>query len=98
MSASKLIVLSWKTAEITVPMEVRYPDFYGDTYSEICIQSSAVGANTGGKIVTGIPKDFTMRNIGVMITAIRIVETYDSRPNNQLMMIIIRIIDQIINQ
>ena len=80
MSAPKLTVLSGKTAEITVAMELRYPQNYGDTHSEVGIGSSAIGANSaaGVTITAGTPKDFAMRNIGVEMSVTPIVEADDT--------------------
>jgi general secretion pathway protein D len=77
MSAPRLTVLSGKTAEIVVAMELRYPQKYGDMHSEVGIGTSGVGLNgtsAGVTITAGTPQDFTARNIGVEMSVTPIVE------------------------
>ncbi|MDR1596017.1 MAG: type II and III secretion system protein [Puniceicoccales bacterium] len=77
MSAPKLTVLSGKTAEITIAMELRYPQKYGDIRSEVGTTSSGngVGGAAGVTITSGTPQDFTTRNVGVEMKVTPTVET-----------------------
>lgn len=76
MSAPKLTVLSGKTADITVAMELRYPQHYGDTHSEVGAGSSfgTSSSSAGVTITSGTPQNFTMRNIGVEMSVTPTVE------------------------
>jgi general secretion pathway protein D len=67
MCAPKVTVLSGKTAKITVAMELRYPQKYGDMHSEVGAGTSVIGAQSsaGVTITAGTPQDFAMRNVGV---------------------------------
>lgn len=77
MSAPKLTVLSGKTANIVVAQELRYPQNYGETHSEVG-NGSTLGltnsSSAGVTITAGTPKDFTTRNIGVEMKVTPIVE------------------------
>jgi general secretion pathway protein D len=78
MSAPKVTVLSGKTAEIVVAMELRYPQKYGDTHSEVGVGSGGIGLNgssAGVTITAGTPQDFTTRNVGVEMSVRPIVES-----------------------
>ncbi|MDR3144263.1 MAG: hypothetical protein LBT64_02050 [Puniceicoccales bacterium] len=79
MSAPKITVLSGKTAEITVAMELRYPRSYGDTHSEVGVGSSGSGTSSAGVTITaGTPQDFATRNVGVEMSVTPIVEADSS--------------------
>lgn len=80
MSAPKLTVLSGKTADITVAMELRYPQHYGDTHSEVGAGSSfgTSSSSAGVTITSGTPQNFTMRNIGVEMSVTPTVEIDNS--------------------
>jgi general secretion pathway protein D len=76
MSAPKLTVLSGKTAEIVIAMELRYPQSYGDTHSEVGTGYSGFGTSSsaGVTITAGTPQNFTTRNVGVEMRVTPIVE------------------------
>jgi general secretion pathway protein D len=75
MSAPKLTVLSGKTAHIIVAQELRYPQSYGETHSEVGSGSSLNNATSAGVTITsGTPRDFTTRNVGVEMRVTPIVE------------------------
>jgi general secretion pathway protein D len=76
MSAPKLTVLSGKTAEIVIAMELRYPEKYGDTHSEVGSGTSNFGASSsaGVTITSGTPQNFAMRNVGVEMSVTPTVE------------------------
>jgi general secretion pathway protein D len=76
MSAPKLTVLSGKTAKIVIAMELRYPQSYGDTHSEVGTGYSGLGASSsaGVTITAGTPQNFTTRNVGVEMSVTPIVE------------------------
>ncbi|MDR2776535.1 MAG: type II and III secretion system protein [Puniceicoccales bacterium] len=76
MSAPKLTVLSGKTAEIVIAMELRYPQSYGDTRSEVGTGYSGLGASSsaGVTITAGTPQNFTTRNVGVEMSVTPTVE------------------------
>jgi general secretion pathway protein D len=76
MSAPKLTVLSGKTAEIVIAMELRYPQSYGDTHSEVGTGYSGLGTSSsaGVTITAGTPQNFTTRNVGVEMSVTPIVE------------------------
>ncbi|MDR2629182.1 MAG: hypothetical protein LBC30_04300, partial [Puniceicoccales bacterium] len=76
MSAPKLTVLSGKTAEIVIAMELRYPQSYGDTHSEVGTGYSGLGTSSsaGVTITAGTPQNFTTRNVGVEMRVTPIVE------------------------
>jgi general secretion pathway protein D len=75
MSAPKLTVLSGKTANIVVAQELRYPQSYGETRSEVGSGSSLNNATSAGVTITaGTPRDFTTKNIGVEMRVTPIVE------------------------
>ncbi len=78
MSAPKLTVLSGKKAEIVVAQELRYPERYGDSHSEVGSNytngaGSAVGA-AGVTITAGTPLNFVTRNVGVEMSVLPTVE------------------------
>ncbi|MDR3273954.1 MAG: hypothetical protein LBS87_01285 [Puniceicoccales bacterium] len=76
MSAPKLTVLSGKTANIVVAQELRYPQSYGETHSEVGSGSSLNNATSAGVTITaGTPRDFTTRNVGVEMRVTPIVES-----------------------
>jgi general secretion pathway protein D len=71
LSAPKVTVLSGNRATITVAQELRYPQSYGETQSEVS------AGNTGGSaisITAGTPQDFTSRNVGVELAVTPTVE------------------------
>jgi general secretion pathway protein D len=75
MSAPKLTVLSGKTANIIVAKELRYPQSYGETHSEVGSGSSINNTSSAGVTITaGTPRDFVTRNIGVEMRVTPTVE------------------------
>jgi general secretion pathway protein D len=76
MSAPKLTVLSGKTAEIVIAMELRYPQSYGDIHSEVGTGFSGLGtlSSAGVTITAGTPQNFTTRNVGVEMSVTPVVE------------------------
>jgi general secretion pathway protein D len=78
LSAPKVTVLSGSPASITVAQELRYPQSYGETQSEVGQQSGASSTGSGGgggvTITAGTPQDFTTRNVGVELTVTPTVE------------------------
>lgn len=79
MSAPKLTVLSGRTANIVVAQELRYPQNYGETHSEVGTSSSLASSGSAGVTITaGTPRDFTTRNIGVEMKVTPIVEENDN--------------------
>ena len=75
MSAPKVTVLSGKTAEIVVAQEMRYPESYGETHSEVGTGSSFNTSTAAGVTITaGTPRDFVTRNVGVEMKVTPTVE------------------------
>lgn len=75
MSAPKVTVLSGKTAEIVVAQEMRYPESYGETHSEVGSGSSLNSSTSAGVTITaGTPRDFVTRNVGVEMKVTPTVE------------------------
>lgn len=79
MSAPKLTVLSGKTANIVVAQELRYPQNYGETHSEVGSGSSLTTSTSAGVTITaGTPRDFITRNVGVEMKVTPTVEDNDN--------------------
>jgi general secretion pathway protein D len=79
MSAPKLTVLSGKTASIVVAQELRYPQSYGETRSEVGTGSTIGNSTSAGVTITaGTPRDFATRNIGVEMRVTPTVESDSS--------------------
>jgi general secretion pathway protein D len=71
LSAPKVTVLSGNRATITVAQELRYPQSYGETQSEV---SSGNSGGSAISITAGTPQDFTTRNVGVELAVTPTVE------------------------
>ncbi|HLS27622.1 MAG TPA: type II secretory pathway, component PulD [Opitutales bacterium] len=78
LSAPKVTVLSGYEAEIVVAQELRYPDTYGDTQSEVGRGGTGDGGAAGVTITPGTPQDFQTRNVGVELRVTPTVEQDDS--------------------
>lgn len=75
LSAPKVTVLSGSRATITVAQELRYPQSYGETQSEVGTSSgTTTGGGAGVTITPGTPQDFTSRNVGVELNVTPTVE------------------------
>ena len=80
MSAPSLTVLDGKTAIIKVAQQLRYPESYGDTQSNV---GTSGGNNNGGgsagvTITAGTPQDFTTQDVGVTLEVTPTVGADDS--------------------
>ena len=71
LSSPKVTVLSGNRATITVGQELRYPQSYGETQSQVSTGNSGGSAIS---ITAGTPQDFTMRNVGVELAVTPTVE------------------------
>lgn len=76
--APKVTVLSGNQASIIVAQELRYPDSYGDTQSEVGRGGSGDGGAAGVTITPGTPQDFQTRNVGVELLVTPTVEQDNS--------------------
>ena len=65
LSAPKVTVLSGNPANIVVAQELRYPQSFGETQSQVGTGSASGGGSAGVAITAGTPRDFTTRNVGV---------------------------------
>ncbi|MCC6416498.1 MAG: hypothetical protein IT582_11370, partial [Opitutaceae bacterium] len=65
LSAPKVTVLSGNPATITVAQELRYPQSFGQTQSQVGTGSASGGGSAGVAITAGTPQEFTTRNVGV---------------------------------
>ncbi len=77
LSAPKITVLSGNAATITVAQELRYPQSFGQTQSDVGTGSSSGGGSAGVTITAGTPQEFTMRNVGVELKVTPTVEEDD---------------------
>lgn len=76
LSAPKVTVLSGNRATMTVAQELRYPQSYGETESDV----GSTGGDSGSAGVTitpGTPEDFASRNVGVELAVTPTVEEDD---------------------
>jgi general secretion pathway protein D len=78
LSAPKLTVLSGHQATINVAQEIRYPDSYGDTQSDVGRGGTGDAGAAGVTITPGTPQDFQMRRVGVELTVTPTVEQDNS--------------------
>lgn len=78
LSAPKVTVLNGHQAQIIVAQELRYPDSYGETQSEVGRGGSGEGGAAGVTITPGTPQDFQTRNVGVELTVTPTVEQDNS--------------------
>jgi len=77
LSAPKITVLSGNTATITVAQEMRYPQSFGQTQSQVGTGSASGGGSAGVAITAGTPQEFTTRNVGVELKVTPTVEEDD---------------------
>jgi general secretion pathway protein D len=77
LSAPKVTVLSGNPATMTVAQEMRYPQSFGQTQSQVGTGSASGGGSAGVAITAGTPQDFTSRNIGVELKVTPTVEEDD---------------------
>ena len=74
LSAPKVTVLSGNPATITVAQEMRYPQSFGQTQSQVGTGSANGGGSAGVAITAGTPQEFTSRNVGVELRVTPTVE------------------------
>jgi len=74
LSAPKVTVLSGNQATITVAQEMRYPQNFGQTQSQVGTGNASGGGSAGVAITAGTPQEFTARNIGVELKVTPTVE------------------------
>jgi general secretion pathway protein D len=74
LSAPRLTVLSGNSATITVAQEMRYPQSFGQTQSQVGTGSASGGGSAGVAITAGTPQEFTARNVGVELKVTPTVE------------------------
>ena len=77
LSAPKVTVLSGNPATITVAQELRYPQSFGHTQSQVGTGSASGGGSAGVAITAGTPQEFTTRNVGVELKVTPTVEEDD---------------------
>ena len=77
LSAPKITVLSGNAATITVAQELRYPQSFGQTQSQVGTGSASGGGSAGVAITAGTPQEFTTRNVGVELKVTPTVEEDD---------------------
>lgn len=75
LSSPRVTVMSGKQAQITVAQEFRYPERYGEPQVQASAGSQGGGAATS--VASGVPEDFTMRNLGVELSVTPTVEPND---------------------
>jgi general secretion pathway protein D len=78
LSAPRLTVLSGNPATITVAQEMRYPQSFGQTQSQVGTGSASGGGSAGVAITAGTPQEFTVRNVGVELRVTPTVEEDDA--------------------
>jgi general secretion pathway protein D len=74
LSAPKVTVLSGNPATITVAQEMRYPQSFGQTQSQVGTGSASGGGSAGVAITAGTPQEFAARNVGVELKVTPTVE------------------------
>lgn len=74
LSAPRVTVLSGNPATITVAQEMRYPQSFGQTQSQVGTGNASGGGSAGVAITAGTPQEFTTRNIGVELRVTPTVE------------------------
>ena len=74
LSAPKVTVLSGNQATITVAQEMRYPQAFGQTQSQVGTGNASGGGSAGVAITAGTPQEFTARNVGVELKVTPTVE------------------------
>jgi general secretion pathway protein D len=78
LSAPRVTVLSGNPATITVAQEMRYPQSFGQTQSQVGTGSASGGGSAGVAITAGTPQEFTVRNVGVELRVTPTVEEDDA--------------------
>ncbi|MDR3143510.1 MAG: hypothetical protein LBT57_01490 [Puniceicoccales bacterium] len=73
LCAPKITVLSGKMASIIIAQELRYPNSYSETQSDVG-SSSVNNSGAGVTITAGRPENFQTRNVGVEMSVIPTVE------------------------
>lgn len=74
LSAPKITVLSGHPATITVAQEMRYPQRFGQTQSQVGTGNASGGGSAGVAITAGTPEEFATRNVGVELKVTPTVE------------------------
>ncbi len=77
LSAPKVTVLSGNPATITVAQELRYPQRFGQTQSQVGTGNASGGGSAGVAITAGTPEEFATRNVGVELKVTPTVEEDD---------------------
>ena len=77
LSAPKVTVLSGNAATIKVAQEMRYPQSFGQTQSQVGTGNANGGGSAGVAITAGTPQEFTERNVGVELRVTPTVEEDD---------------------
>jgi general secretion pathway protein D len=77
LSAPRVTVLSGSSANITVAQEMRYPQSFGQSQSQVGTGSASGGGSAGVAITAGTPQEFTARNVGVELKVTPTVEEDD---------------------
>jgi len=77
LSAPKVTVLSGHPATITVAQELRYPQRFGQTQSQVGTGNASGGGSAGVAITAGTPEEFATRNVGVELKVTPTVEEDD---------------------
>ncbi|MDB6095686.1 MAG: type and secretion system protein [Verrucomicrobia bacterium] len=74
LSAPRVTVLSGNPATITVAQEMRYPQSFGQTQSQVGTGNASGGGSAGVAITAGTPQEFVSRNVGVELKVTPTVE------------------------
>ncbi|HCI56939.1 MAG TPA: hypothetical protein DEW74_02320 [Opitutae bacterium] len=74
MSAPKITVLSGRKATIVVAQELRYPENYRDSQSNVGGKRYNNTSSAGSVLLSGVPEKFVTRNVGVEMSVIPVVE------------------------
>ncbi len=77
LSAPKVTVLSGNPATMTVAQELRYPQSFGQTQSQVGTGNASGGGSAGVAITAGTPQEFAVRNVGVELKVTPTVEEDD---------------------
>jgi len=67
-------VLSGRKATIVVAQELRYPENYRDSQSNVGGKRHTNTSSAGSVLLSGVPEKFTTRNVGVEMSVIPVVE------------------------
>jgi general secretion pathway protein D len=79
MSAPKVTVLSQRTAQIVVAQQLRYPQNFSPTQSQVGNNGGSInGGGAGVTITAGAPQDFDVEQVGVVMEVTPTVEDDDS--------------------